>query len=396
MITPYVPRLSQSGGQRHSFYTLKYLSQKNNITLICYSRSQEGIDDLKKYCQKVVFVQRGPTWNLKNILAAAFSRYPFLLLNYINSEFRKAIETEINTGRFSLIHCDCLYPMPNIPQTDIPVILVDVTIEYAIYEHFTQSLSGWKKIIAPILYYDVLKLKYWETKYWKNTHTVIMFSDDDRKFVEKYTGRRDIQVFEDGVDPEYFALPQKTGRSPDPVILSGVSNMKWMQNRESTDLILQNYWPQIKAKYPRSKLYIIGRYAKDFFGHLKSADIIVDEADLEGQPHDLQYYYEYSWILLAPMGSGGGTRNKFLEGMTFGMPVITNPEGGMGNIKIKNYHHAIVCPSTEILKNVYDLIDHPQKRAEIGRHARELIKSNYSFDTSVEKLNGIYEKITKK
>ncbi|HWS49083.1 MAG TPA: glycosyltransferase, partial [Candidatus Methanoperedens sp.] len=115
-----------------------------------------------------------------------------------------------------------------------------------------------------------------------------------------------------------------------------------------------------------------------------------------GQSKDPQYYYQRSWLLLAPMGSGGGTRNKFLEGMTFGMPVITTPEGGMGSIKIENYKHAIVCPDKDILKNVFKILTDTKFRQTIGSHARKLIKDNYSFVKCVEGLNQIYEDITKK
>lgn len=392
MITPYIPRLHQSGGQRHSFFTIKYLSKSNDITLICFSRTEDGLEELKKYCRKVIIVKRGSTWSLKNIFLAGFSFYPFLLVNYINSEFRHTIETEIATGHYDLIHCDCLYPMPNIPKSTIPLVLVDVTIEYAIYQHYVESLTGWKKIISPLLWIDVFKLKYWETKYWRETHTVLMFSHEDKDFVAKTTGRQDIHVFEDAVDPEYFDQPAKTKKSTEPSILFGISNMKWMQNRESVDMILRDYWPSIKTRYPNAKLYIVGRNAPEFFGDYRSDDVIITEADAAGT-HDPQYYYELCWLLLAPMGSGGGTRNKFLEGMTYGLPVITNPEGGMGNIKIENYHHAIVCPKEEILKNVYQLIDDKDYRQKMGRAARKLIQTDYSFDHSVDKLNKIYEAI---
>ena len=395
MITPYIPRLHQSGGQRHSFFTLKYLSQTNNITLICYSPNEDGLAEVKKYCHKVIIVKRSSTWSFRNILATGLGIYPFLLVNYINKDFRHAIETEINNGKFDIIHCDCLYPMANIPKTNIPIVLVDVTIEYAIYQHYADSLMGWKKILKPLLMIDVLKLKFWETKYWRETDTVIMFSQEDQEFVSKVTGRHDIHIFEDAVDPEYFNLPKKTEKSKHPTILFGCSNMKWMQNRESVELILQDYWPQIKKRYSDSQLIIVGRNAPEFFGKYNSNDILVTEADTTG-PHDPQYYYEYSWLLLAPMGSGGGTRNKFLEGMTYGLPVITNPEGGMGNIKIKNYFHAIVCPKKEILKNVYKLFDDKNYRLSMGKAASELIKNNYSFDQSVKKLNKIYDQSIKK
>jgi len=396
MITPYLPKLSQSGGQRSSYYSIKYLAPKNDITLICFTRDTDDVNNVKQYCKKVIIVKRGKTWDLKKILTAAFSPYPFLVINYINNELRQAIQSELDNHHYDLIHCDCFYPMPNIPKTDIPVVLVDLTIEYAVYQHYVDSLTGWKKLLTPILRIDVLKLKFWETHYWKNTHTVVAFGIDDQKIISKITGRDDIQYFQNGVDQKYIDAPVKTKKSKNPTILFGVSNMKWMQNSESVELIMNHYWPKIKAKFPDCQLYIVGRFAPDYFSKYQSKDVIVTEAEADGQPHDPQYYYQHCWILLAPMGSGGGTRNKFLEGMTFGLPVITTPEGGMGSIKIENYKDAIVCPSSDVLKNVFKLLTDSHYRQQMGNSARNLIKNNYSFEKCVEGLNQIYEKITQK
>lgn len=396
MITPYVPRLSQSGGQRSSFYSIKYLAPKNDITLICFSRDRAGVKEVSQYCRKVVVVKRGKTWDLKKILTAAVSPYPFLVINYISDDFKKAIQKELDREKFDLIHCDCFYPMPNIPKTDIPVVLVDLTIEYAVYDHYVKSLTGLKKLLKPFLAFDVKKMKHWETYYWKTTHTVVAFGIEDQKLITETTGRKDIQYFENGVDQKYIEAPVKTSRSKEPTILFGVSNMKWMQNRESVELIMNHYWDKIKKAVPNCKLYIVGRFAPDFFGKYASKDVIVTEADFDGQPKDPQYYYQYCWLLLAPMGSGGGTRNKFLEGMTFALPVITTPEGGMGSIKFKNYRDAIVAPSKDILKNVLKLINDKKYRQTIGNNGRKLIVNNYSFAKCVEGLNQIYDNITKK
>lgn len=396
MITPYIPRLSQSGGQRSSFYSIKYLASQNNITLICFSRDQEGLQEVSSFCKKVIVVKRGKTWDLKKILFAGFSSYPFLVVNYISKELKNTIQNELKNNHFDLIHCDCFYPMPNIPKTDVPIVLVDLTIEYAVYQHYVDSLTGWKQILKPFLMIDVLKLKFWETYFWKNTPTVVAFGYEDQKTISQITHRSDIKYFQNGVDQKYIEAGVKVKKSLKPTILFGVSNMKWMQNSESVNLILKQYWPQIKQKYPTSKLYIVGRFAPDYFNQYASKDIIVTEADIDGLAHDPQFYYQYCWLLLAPMGSGGGTRNKFLEGMTFGLPVVTTSEGGMGSIDIQNYKHSIVCHNDEVLKNVYKLFDDKKYRQNMGKSAQQLIKKNYSFKKCVEGLNKIYEEITNK
>lgn len=396
MITPYIPRLSQSGGQRSSYYSIKYLAPKNDITLICFSRDQEGLKDVSQFCKKIIVVKRGKTWDFKKIIFAGLSSYPFLVVNYISKELKNTIQNELKDNHFDLIHCDCFYPMPNIPKTTVPIVLVDLTIEYAVYQHYVDSLTGWKKILKPFLMIDVLKLKYWETHFWKTTPTVVAFGYEDQKIISQMTHRDDIKYFQNGVDQKYIEAKIKTKKSKHPSILFGVSNMKWMQNSESVNLILTKYWTKIKEKYPTCKLYIIGRFAPDYFGKYQSSDIIVTEADTDGQRHDPQYYYQYCWMLLAPMGSGGGTRNKFLEGMTFGLPIVTTSEGGMGSIDIKNGKQAIVCKNDDVLKNVYNLLDNKKYRQQMGKSAKLLIKKSYSFEKCVEGLNKIYEEITNK
>ena len=395
MITPYLPRRAQSGGQNSSYYSIKYLAAENDITLICFSRDQEGLEEIKQFCKKVIVVKRGKTWEFKKILYTGFSTYPFLVANYISKNLKQTISAELDNDKYDLIHCECFYLMPNIPKTKIPIVLVDQTIEFAVYEHYIKTVKSWKKLVYPFLWFDVLKLKYWETYYWKNTHTVVAFAEEDQKIISKITGRNDIELFKNGVDNKFFESKPKTEKSKFPSILFGVSNMKWMQNRESVEMIIKDSWPIIKKTIPECKLFIIGRCAPEYYGHYRCSDIIVEEADFDGQAHDPMYYYQYCWTLVAPMGSGGGSRNKFLEAMACRLPIITTPEG-MGGIKIENFKQSIICKYEDVAKNTIDLLKDDKKRNTMGEEANKLISGKYSYQSSVDGLNQIYKEITNK
>lgn len=395
MITPYLPRRCQSGGQTSSYYSIKYLSKENDITLISFSRDREGLEEIKQFCKKVIVVKRGKTWDLKKILFTGFSTYPFLVTNYLSKNLKDAITKELDKNQYNLIHCECFYLMPNIPKRNIPIVMVDQTIEYAVYQHYVETLTGIKKILAPLLWIDVLKLKYWEIYYWKHTHTVTAFSTEDQAIISHITGRKDIKLFQNGVDKRFYDSIPKTKKSSKPSILFGVSNMKWMQNREAVEILYQELWPKIKKEIPDCELYIIGRNAPEKYGHLKSKDIFVDEAGADGDKNDPQFYYNYCWVLVAPIGSGGGSRNKFFEAMACQLPIITTPEG-MGGIKITNFKESIVCKPDELLKNTIDLLKNKKRREEIGLAANKLIRNNYSYEKSAQGLNQIYHEITKK
>lgn len=393
MITPYLPRRSQSGGQTSSYYSIKYLSNENDITLISFSRDKEGLEEIKQFCSKVIVVKRGKTWDFKKILYTGFSTYPFLVTNYISPDLKKTIEKELHDHKYDLIHCECFYLMPNIPKTGIPIVLVDQTIEYAVYQHYVETLKGFKKILYPLLWLDVIKLKYWEIFFWKTTHTVTAFSTEDQAIISKITNRKDIKLFQNGVDKRFYESVPKTPKSKHPSVLFGVSNMKWMQNREAAELLYQEIWPQIKTKIPDAKLYIIGRNAPETYGHWRAKDVVIEEAQGDGEPKDPQYYYNHCWTLVAPIGSGGGSRNKFFEAMACRLPIITTHQG-MGGIKIDNFKHAIVCDYDEIAKYTIELLNNKSQREEIGKQTNLLIKNNYSYEKSAQGLNQIYQEIT--
>ncbi len=389
MITPYLPRRCQSGGQTSSYYSIKYLAKENDITLISFSRDKEGLEEISQYCHQVIVVKRGLTWDLKKILFTGFSVYPFLVVNYLSKDLQQTIAQELQKNHYDLIHCECFYLMPNIPPTKIPIVMVDQTIEYAVYQHYVQTLHGWKKLITPLLWIDVWKLKYWEIFYWKHTHTVTAFSTEDQEIISQITGRKDIRLFQNGVDKRFYDSVAKTAKSKNPSILFGVSNMKWMQNREAVEILYYDLWPKIKQAIPQCELYIIGRNAPEKYGHLRSTDVFVNEAESDGQPHDPQYYYNYCWVLVAPIGSGGGSRNKFFEAMACRLPIITTPEG-MGGIKITNFVESIVCPYQDLVKYTIELLKNKKRREAIGRAANRLIKKNYSYEKSAQGLNQIY------
>lgn len=392
MITPYLPAPSQSGGQTRSYYLLKNLHKNVDISIICFTRNQIGLTQLKKFCKKVILVERGTTWDLTKILKTGFGPYPFLVSNYISNNLKSVIKNELQNHDYDLIHTECFYLMPNIPKTNIPTLLVDQTIEYAVYQHYTETLSFPKSILKPLLYLDVAKIKHWEQHYWQKADALVVVSKDDRSVVTSDTKRSKVEIIANGVDEKYLLPNTHTAKTIYPSVLFGVSNMKWMQNSECARLLLENIWPEIKKSVPKAKLFIIGRHAPAIFSQYRSADIIVSEAGADGTFNDPISYYQRCWLLVAPILSGNGTRTKFFEAMACGLPIVTTSQG-MEGIEIANKKHAVVVPLAEIAHNSISLLGNITKRQEIGRQANLMVSKKYTWAKSAEKLKTLYQSI---
>jgi len=393
MATPYLPYPPLSGGQTRSFNLLKHLSRKCEITLFSFilpDQNKRYIRNLKNYCYKVKAVERGKTWSFKKILFTGLSPYPLLVANYFSPRLKKLISEELRKEKYDLVHVECFYLMPNIPRTKTPILLVDQTIEFAVYQHYVETLPRKFNLLKPLLSIDVFKIKFWETHFWRQADCLVAVSQEDRRLMESLSKRK-VEVVPNGVD-EALLRVKKIKKYRRPTILYGVANFKWMQNKEGAVNLLKYVWPKIKAEMPDSRLLIIGRHSESFIRSTGlvgpgDKDIIIKEVK------DAERVYRRSWLMVAPMGSGGGSRTKFFEAMACGLPIATTPEGIEG-IDAKWGKDVFVNKNFEQLaRTAVRLLTDKKFRTKAGESARRLIKEKYSWQLSASKLYSIYQQV---
>jgi len=393
MLTPYLPYPPNSGGQVRSFNLIKNLAKNHQITLFSLIK-EEGekkyIKELKKYCKKVrVFYRSTKPWTLKNILKTAFGFYPFLVIRNFSSEEKKTLEEELKKEKYDIIHAENFYVMPHIPPTKISILLTEQTILYRVFQHFIETLPWYLFFLKPILMTDVWKLKFWEVYFWKKADWLTAVSLEDKEFISQLSGRKDVEIIPNGVDFDYFS--QKIApKSKFPLLLFGAADFHWIQNKEGAEILLKDVWPKIKRKIKNVRLWIVGKIAPQVLKEFVNEEgVVIEEID------DSRKAYQRSWILVAPMRSGGGSRTKFFEAMASGLPIVTTAKGAEG-IKIKNGEGIIIEKEEKIAQTVVELILNPERLEKIGMRGKKLVKEKYNWAKSAQKLSCLYEKIGSK
>ncbi len=393
MITPYLPYPPHSGGQTRSYNLIKHLSNKNEITLFSFIRNADEnqyVRNLSPYCRKIKTFPRGKTWSLKKILFTGLTPFPFLIANYYSQAMKRAIRKEINEERYDLIHTECFYLMPNIPKTDLPVVLVDQTIEYEIYRHYVQSLPFWAWPIKMLFYLDVLKLFLWEKFYWKKASQTCAVSLEDKRKMIRHCPRLKVAIVPNGVDAQKFER-RIYRRASRPTILFGIANFKWMPNKEAATILIEKIWPEIKKRIKNAQLWIIGRHAPAYYSQYRNRKgVTIKEAD------DVISYYQKAWLLLAPIQSGGGSRTKFFEAMASGLPIVTTSLGIEG-IAARRGREVLVGNSPQKLTSLtIKVIKNRQLARSLGIGAKRLIEKKYDWQRSAAELERVYSRIVKK
>lgn len=393
MITPYLPYPLVSGGQIRTYNLLRNLAEKHRITLLSFIRENEElqyIDELKKFCSKVITFKRTPkAWHPRNVLMAGLTPYPFVVCLYLYPQVRKLIEDELKQQNYDLIHAETFYVMPNIPKTNIPILLVEQVIEYLVYQRFTEMMPPLMLPLKPLLYVDVMKIKYWERHYWKRAHGLAAMSDEDKEFMLNMEPQLTIDVIANGVDIEHFSQTKKK-KSKKPTVLF-IGNFKWLPNRDAAKFLVQEIWPEVKRRMPEAMLWIVGRSpTSDITALAKAGDVIVD-----GGVEDIRDAYAKADVLLAPIRNGRGTKYKILEAMATHTPIVGTNLAVEG-VNIQHGKHALVAEDPLLLAEyTVKVLKDSAKGEKLAEHAYSLVKATYSWKKISNDLDKVYLRLAK-
>jgi len=385
MLTPYLPYPLHSGGQIRSYHLIKNLSKKNEITLFSFIRSREEeqyIPELKKFCKTVKIFYRRPAWSPVNILLSGITYYPFLVCIYLSQSFNRAITQAIKQENFDLIHTETFYVMPNIPKTNIPIILVEQTIEHMVYKHFTDEFK-WK-LLLPLLMIDVKKIKYWESFFWKKAAKVIAVSETDKQDMQKLVPKINIEIVPNGIDAEWFE--EKMFKKPHPPTVLYVGNFKWLQNVEAVEILVKKVWPVIKKLVPDAKLWIVGRSPDKLIRSLKGESIVIDDSVM-----DVRQAFQNSDLLVTPIEGPGGTRLKILEAMASNLPVVSTSVGVEG-LNVEDQKEAFIINNYQKMgETAAHLLMNTIQAGSVANTAKKFVQRNYSWRAISSRLEKIYE-----
>lgn len=389
MLTPYLPYPLVSGGQIRTYNLLKNLSKKHKITLVSFirePREKQYLQYLRPFCEDILIYQRRKAWSLINIMLAAITPYPFLVSIYISLSLRRDIKELIVKKNFDLIHAETFYVMPNIPQTNVPIYLVEQVIEYLVYQRFVEGLPLWLILLKPLLLFDVIKIKFWEKYYWGRAKRLAAMSQDDKEFIENTSPKLKVDVVANGVDIDYFTSTKKV-KTKNPTILF-IGNFKWLPNRDAAKFLATEIWPKIKKNLPSAKLWIVGKNPSKDLKAYESPSVNVDET-----VEDIRTAYGRSDVLLAPIRNGRGTKYKILEAMATRTPIVGTSLATEG-INIKNKIHAFVADKSEDLAaSTVHILKNKKEGEKLAQNAYKLVAQDYSWVKISANLDKVYREV---
>ncbi|HUQ85023.1 MAG TPA: glycosyltransferase family 4 protein [Candidatus Limnocylindrales bacterium] len=405
LVSSFLPYPLHSGGHVRLFNLIKELAGKHEITLICEKRENQSEDDIlgvKKICKKVITVNRGKQWTIKNVFKSVFSSNSFLVTGHKSQKMNQEISIELKNKKYDLIHVETYYVMQNLPNSSIPVVLAEHNIEYQVYQRYADQSPFFLK---PLFNIDILKIRKEEESCWARATKLIAVSEDDKK-VMKNTGV-DPTIVSNGVDLEKFTFLQRT-KNQEPRIkrVLFIGDFRWIQNRDAAKFIIDEIFPKIKTvilskakildpsatlQDDEIKLWVVGRNIPDNIRSLTNEpDVIFDE---ESSTRPTEELFQEADVLLAPIRVGGGTSYKILESMCCGTPVVATSLSANA-VGAKDGENIMVAEDAkELAKKTVEVLEDNNLYENIAKNGRKLIEENYTWKRIAKDLERVYSEL---
>lgn len=155
-----------------------------------------------------------------------------------------------------------------------------------------------------------------------------------------------------------------------------VGNFEYAPNAASIRWIDEEIMPKLPSNVV---LNVIGKFPDVLKAEIKSENI-----HILGYVDDMRYTVKSSSVYLSPIAFGTGIKNKIVEAMAMGMPVVTNSIGAEG-LDVQNGRELYIAETAaEIAETVRKLLDDEALRNKLGACGQEYAKKNHDWDVVYE------------
>ncbi len=389
---PYPP--TKGGTQVRTFNLLKQIAEFHQVTVVTQKSEdvfQEDIENLRKYINKLVIFPRPQNANNSFFLKLKrFSRFllegtpPNVEYLYLK-DIQEWIDEAVNAAKFDVITCEHsvneIYIRPEWKNKLNTVINIHSCLYRTCKNQLETNTSENK--LRDIIYLPLLRR--YEQKTIRKFSCIVVTTDEDRDQIQQFDNNVKVAVVPNGVDLEAFPYRKSDPNGYNLVFAGGLD---YFANIDAVRFFSLEVFPLIKEKYPDATLTLVGS---------KPAPEVIELAQIAGitvtgrVPSVVEYLHQAT-VAIVPMRTGFGIKNKTLEAMAAGTPIVASDRGLEGievdtpNVPLRALRANKI---NEYLENISKLLENSQMRQELSKNGRQLIETEYTWEKNAK----IYETV---
>ncbi len=290
----------------------------------------------------------------------------------------QAIEQQLDKNSYDMIHLfgsvqvyEFFHALRGIPAIITPYESYSLYLQRAIAQQ-GGILNRMRRIIA-------MQLERWMFMSYAKT---IVVAQPDKDELLRLNPTLPVEVISNGIDLDFF-----TGGAsqPEPATVLFVGNYDYPPNVDAALLLANHILPRIHQVMPDTQLILVGNAPPPPVRALQNDFITVT-----GRVPDIRPYQTRATAFVCPLQIGAGIKNKVLEALAMGLPVVATPISVDG-IAVTHNRSALIAPIETFADEVIRLLQDKQLQQTLSQSGRQLIETHYTWAQVTSQYEAIYQ-----
>ncbi len=379
-----------------TFNLLKYLSKHHAIAMIT-QRSPEvtdaEVEELRAWVEELVIfpqplmlvAERGILGKMQRFSTFVQQGTPPSVLHRYTTEIQQWVDRAVEAERFEVITCEHsvneIYVRPEWRQLVRTVVNIHSSV-YGTCRNYLETGASENQFRDQL---NLPLLRRYEQRYCAKFTDIVVTTPEDRRQIWTFNPEGQIAVIPNGVD--LILYPKRTS-DPGGHQLVFVGAMDSLPNVDAVRFFSLEVFPEILRRYPDATLELVGTNPVQSVLELGERSGIT----VTGRVTSVVDYLHKAAVCVVPLRTGYGIKNKTLEAMAAGVPVVGSDRGleGLavdgGDVPLRAVR---ANEPAEYVYAVSRLFENPQLRKQLSDNGRSLIEDKYTW----ERAGKLYEQV---
>lgn len=382
VVAPFQPYPLVFGGAIRLYHLVRMLSTFSDVTLLCY-RSWDGEDPtehLEQICEHVILNDTRPESSGLRRARSIVSRSSYQALAHRSADLQRDLDGLVQRRRFDAVLVE-MTPMGLFRLPTGTVTVLDMqNIEHELVAR--RAAVADNLLRRATLGLEARKVRREEIGVCRAVDLVLTPSDRETEIVRTWGVRR-AETMTNTIDATAFerapGAPEVRGR------LAFVGTTHVDANRDGLHWFMREVFPLIRRDEPGVELDIVGGDPPSdirAFGE-------IDGVTVTGFVPDVRDYMAVATALVVPLRSGGGTRLKILEGLSYGVPTVSTSIGAEGLDLVDGEHLLLRDDPEAFAAATVTLLRDEAIRHRLSHAGRAFVEQHYDWRAQARRLEAI-------
>ncbi len=397
-LTSQVPYPPHGGGALRVYGLLDGLRKAGHqldlLTFVEPNAPQPHQTPLAELCETIIGVPYQPRSTRQRLRDLLFTRHADLARRFETPAFTAALRAQLKAQRYDAVQMQSLEM-----AAYLPILRAEAPQARLIYDAYNAEYDLQRSIYAvdrrnvarlPQALYSFIqwrRLIAFERSVCRQTDAVIAVSAADAAALGKLAPEQHIAVVPNGIFTAEYAESSGQLTLGDAALLF-TGTMNYRPNVDAVLWFVEHVLERVRQAVPTARLFIVGNKPHPRLDAVRQRD----DVEITGFVQDVTPFLHSAAIYIAPLRMGSGTRLKLLQAMAAGCAIVSTSIGAQG-IALRNGQEAILADDAlSFAQAVIALLKDPDRRAALGKAARQLAQTRYDWAAIVPCLLKVYER----